>query len=223
MSACWIVTAGFDGTTDIESLLRIEEILGAKTENDTIIAADGGANLLHRLRIIPDMLVGDMDSIEPEILDELRNRCEVEIFPSAKDETDAEIALRKAYECNPECIVIVNSMQNRVDQTLSLLSLLYDAKEKNIDARIETGKQRILLAQPRFCLTDHVGHTLSLLPVSEEVTKVETRGMEYPLCGETLYRKKCRGISNVVVDSPAEICYEKGDLLIIISLDGEDR
>src|SRR5665811_204261 len=68
-----------------------EDLLGA----DYLIAADGGADIVHAAGGTPDLVVGDMDSISSRGRRALKqDGVEVRVFPCAKDETDLEIALR---------------------------------------------------------------------------------------------------------------------------------
>ncbi len=223
MRTCWIVTSGFDYRSGSKALPYVSQMLLNHPDNVILIAADGGANLLHRLRIVPDRIAGDLDSITPEALSFYLDKIEFDLHPARKDETDAELALDLAISMNAGSIVILNSMQQRFDQTFAILSLLERARDNGLNAKIETGTQEILLASKVTKITDAAGKIVSLAPLSREVTGVLTKGLEYPLNRETLFRDRCRGISNVVVDSNAEICYENGELLIILSHDREDR
>ena len=53
---------------------KLEEVAKRAREADAVIAADGGANVAYRAGIIPDVIVGDMDSIRPEVLENFRKR-----------------------------------------------------------------------------------------------------------------------------------------------------
>ena len=223
MKTCWIVTSGFDHICGSKALQNVSQLLKDRPEGVILIAADGGANLLHRLRIVPDRIAGDMDSISAEALSFFRGKLDFDLHPARKDETDAELAMELAISMGAESIVVFNSMQQRFDQSFAILSLLERARNKGLTASIETGTQKVFLASNVTKLPDAVGQTVSLAPLSRKVTGVLTKGFEYPLSRETLYRDHCRGISNVVVDRDAEICYENGELLIILSHDREDR
>ena len=66
---------------------------------DVLICADGGARHLHRLNCLPDMLVGDLDSIDPTDLAWIeQNQVPIQRFPSVKDQTDAELAVEIALQ-----------------------------------------------------------------------------------------------------------------------------
>ena len=53
------------GTTGLSNLVA---------RADLILAVDGGANHCRRLGIVPDALIGDLDSITPTVLEEFREK-----------------------------------------------------------------------------------------------------------------------------------------------------
>ena len=64
---------------------------------DRVIAADGGANWLMAQHKAPDLLVGDMDSVAPQVLAALQEGgCRLQRHSPDKDETDTELALKES-------------------------------------------------------------------------------------------------------------------------------
>ena len=96
-------------------------------EDDYLIAADGGANYLMKMGILPEIVIGDLDSIDEDTLFELTTaEVDIEQYSEDKDETDIELALRYAVELRPSSILIVGALGGRLDQTLANLSILTD-------------------------------------------------------------------------------------------------
>jgi thiamine pyrophosphokinase len=94
-------------------------------KGDTIIAADGGANHLKKMEMVPDVLIGDLDSVskgEVKRLETLGTR--VIRFPVEKDETDLELSLGYALDQGFREILILAPFGGRLDQTLGNISLL---------------------------------------------------------------------------------------------------
>ena len=84
-------------------------------EDDYLIAADGGANHLMKMDILPDVLIGDLDSVDEDTLFELTSAdIKIEQYPEDKDETDLELALRYAIESRPSAILIVGALGGRL-------------------------------------------------------------------------------------------------------------
>src|SRR2546430_9499904 len=65
--------------------------------NDYIVAADGGAFALERWKLLPHLVVGDMDSLGDAGVERFaRQGVPVAKFPAAKDESDLELAVAQA-------------------------------------------------------------------------------------------------------------------------------
>ena len=72
---------------------------------DRVVAADGGARAVTEAGDACDVIVGDGDSLGEQGLVEAQAAnpdVEVRRFPTAKDATDAELAMRAALEVDPE-------------------------------------------------------------------------------------------------------------------------
>lgn len=181
-----------------------------------IIAVDGGADLLHSLSVLPDLIIGDMDSISPSVQAELSKQ-EIPIIKlnQAKDETDLEAAILYAHQNHYQSITIINHMQQRFDHSYGVLKSMEYATQLGLETCIETENQKLWMAKPEEQLDIDVDSIISLLPLTEQVIGVETEGLQYPLCKETLYAVKSRGISNVIIQSPAYVRHKAGSLLIV--------
>ena len=191
-------------------------------EDDSLIAADGGANHLMKMDIFPDVLIGDLDSVDEDTLFELTSAdIKIEQYPEDKDETDLELALRYAIESRPSAILIVGALGGRLDQTIANLSLLTDPTLLEIDIRLDDGVEEAFFYRAHAGKGEQVqvrgrsGDTISLIPWQAPVEGVVTAGLQWPLYGETLYPDKSRGVSNKMLDESASVKIEKGLLLII--------
>ena len=87
----------------MESLLTWNGYGRILTSATHIIAADGGTRHLRRLQIPPQTLIGDLDSISPELRQWLHTKkTEIIVHPAAKDESDLELALFYAVDHFPD-------------------------------------------------------------------------------------------------------------------------
>ncbi|MDD2534755.1 MAG: thiamine diphosphokinase [Eubacteriales bacterium] len=78
-------------------ILSDDGLLKLLDKQDVLICADGGARHLRRINRVPDLLVGDLDSIETADLAWLQaSHVTIERYPSVKNETDAELAVVSA-------------------------------------------------------------------------------------------------------------------------------
>lgn len=184
--------------------------------DDYIIAADGGANHLMEMGILPEIVIGDLDSVDENTLFELTNaEARIEQYSEDKDETDIELALRYAADLRPSAILIVGALGGRLDQTLANLSLLTNPTLSGIDIRLDDGVEEASFCRKQVEVRGRSGDTVSLIPWHAPVEGVTTEGLQWPLHSETLYPDKSRGVSNVMLKDEASIRIQSGLLLIV--------
>ena len=184
---------------------------------DMVIAADSGAETALRLGHIPTCVVGDFDSLDAQLVEQLRARgSSIISAPVEKDETDTELALQTAIERGATSITLLGALGgDRFDHTLANVFLL--AGFDSVPVQIIDGPSTCwLLRSPGHCVIEgHPGDLLSLFPLTGDATGIRTHGLYYPLNGDTLRFGKPRGVSNVLTGERAEVSLEGGMLLLI--------
>jgi thiamine pyrophosphokinase len=184
--------------------------------DDFIICADGGTRHALALGLKPDLVIGDMDSIQKDQWQELEKAgVPIELFPRDKNETDLELAIARAVEHRPDEIVIIAALGGRLDQTLGNLALLTDPRLSTFDVRLDDGAEEIFICRYQVQVQGRSGDIISLLPWGNPVHGVQTRGLRWALKSETLFHDKTRGISNELLGETAEIQIASGVLLVI--------
>ncbi len=186
-------------------------------EADFIIAANGGWAKARIYQIPVDLVVGDLDSLRAKDLTALRaSGTKTLVYPREKDKTDLEIALDYALSLRTTRVVIVGALGDRLDHTLVNTLLLEKAARAGVFIEIENGEERVFVVNDRLCLEEaEKGDLVSLLPISEVVEGVQTKGLRFSLEHESLTRSSSRGVSNVVSSVPVQIHIEKGLLLVV--------
>lgn len=187
---------------------------------DYFVAADGGAHHALALGCRLDAIVGDLDSLEPALVERLvGSGVEVLRYPVTKDQTDLELAIEFALQQGVEEVLLLGAVGGRLDQTLANLLILAQRAwpvqltivERNQVAQLlRPGQTLLLQACP--------GDTVSALPLSDTVTGITYTGLRYPLTNATLHLGSTRGISNEVATTPATVTIATGRLLIIQTL-----
>lgn len=165
-------------------------------------------------RIKIDETLGDFDS-----LSYLPDPPPREVFPSEKNDTDGELALRRAVAAGFEEIVIYGGGGGREDHFLGNLHLLYAALKRGVRAEMVTNHARIFAAEGETSLRGALGRTVSLVPFGGPAHILESRGFYYPL-PETFVYGSTLGISNVVTEDPAFFS-SRGTVLVFIDHQGE--
>lgn len=174
-----------------------------------------------RLGLVPEAIVGDMDSAPPALLERCAAAGAAVVWaPRQKDETDVELALRLITGEGPAPgrLLLVAPLAGRFDHALQNLLLLPPLAAAGWEVEVADGAQSVLvLAAPGRCtaeLSGRPGEVISLLPLSPVVAGIETTGLRYPLRGESLAWGKARGASNELVATPARVSIASGALAI---------
>ena len=190
------------------------------TESNFVISVDGGAAHLRKFGIIPDVLLGDFDSIDQADFDFFK-ALSVEIlkFPPQKNMTDTELAIELAISKGYKTLIFIGALGTRFDHSLSNIFILKSLLEKGILGIIANEKNEIILIKDRIKITKEEDAKVTLLPMTETVEGVTTKGLFYPLFNEVLEMGSSRGVSNEFVSDIAEISISKGLLLVIKSKD----
>jgi thiamine pyrophosphokinase len=185
-----------------------------------VICADGASKYLTEIDFVPDLLMGDLDSIDEEAKRWMEERdVAVKKFPAKKDQTDTEIALDYSLAMKPESIEILGAFGSRMDHTLANVQLLEGYYDPDISIKLMDGQNELWLLEKYTKITGRENENLSLIPISESVTGVTLKGFEYPLRDQKLLRGHTLGISNIIKDQQAEIFFREGRLLAVIARD----
>jgi thiamine pyrophosphokinase len=187
------------------------------TPTDLVICADGGASNALALGLQPQVVIGDLDSLDSDLQAQLEaNGCQVLVHPARKDETDLELALYYVIERGVDEILILGALGGRIDQTLANILLLALPELRYVKAKILGGRQEVSLISDEAIIEGLVGDTLSLLPLTEQVTGIYTEGLEYPLKNDTLCLGPARGVSNTLTAPQARVRIGQGLLLAVM-------
>ncbi len=182
-----------------------------------LIAADGGARHCLELGLTPDYVIGDLDSLDEDILATLASAgSKILRFPSRKDFTDLELAIQQAVELGASEITLVAALGERWDQTLANVGLAAAHTASRI--KILDGAQEIsfLHAGESLELSGAPGDTVSLIALSNQASGIRTQNLEYPLKDETLTLGSTRGVSNVLLEPVAVVSLKQGLLMCTI-------
>lgn len=185
-------------------------------EADSVIAADSGLSVAESLGLRVDLVVGDLDSVDPEALERARRAgAAVEGHPPDKDATDLELALAAARRDGATRIVVVGGAGGRLDHLLANVDVICSPALAGTAVEALIGKSRLTVIRARALLAGIPGEYLSLLPVGGPVGGVTTSGLRFPLRGETLRPGASRGVSNEFAAPVASVEIRAGVLLAV--------
>jgi thiamine pyrophosphokinase len=198
-----------------------KELVDKYINKDTyIICADGGANHLKKFGILPDILLGDFDSISDEAL-EFYNNKKIEIlnFPPEKDYTDSELSVETAISKGFKDIIVLGGIGSRMDHTIANVFLLKMIHEAGCKGRLIDDNNIIQLTSSDITLEKHEGYKVTLLPMTPTVEGITTKGLYYPLDNYTMRQGSTRGVSNEFLEEEAYVSIKSGLLLVMMSRD----
>ena len=181
-----------------------------------IICADSGAGYLHAIGLVPNVIIGDMDSLSPGMLDYFKERGSSIIrFPEGKNETDTQLALEYAFGTAPDEICVFGAFGTRIDHTLANVSLLALGSKKGVQIKLIDEWCETFVVNRECTLEGEPGQTVSLLPLSDKVTGITIEGFEYPLNNGVMEIGKPYGVSNRLIAARGVISVKSGHLLVI--------
>lgn len=195
-------------------------------KEDYIICADGGYSHARAEGILPDVIVGDFDSIDYEFIEKdltdsgIGSRCRIVRAAVEKDDTDTMICLKYGIEHGFDEFFVIGGLGGRLDHTVANLQTMSYAIDRNKIIWIFDGKNRATLRNPgKLTLSKAKGYFLSLFSYGEYCDGVTIQGVRYPLENHRLDNSFPLGVSNEFFEDTAEISHTSGKLLIVLSKD----
>ncbi len=196
---------------------------------DRVVAVDSGCDVAHRLGLVVDVLVGDLDSVSPGALRRASAQGAVVVqHPSDKDRTDFELALSLACDrvaaddgraATRHRLVVLGTASGRVDHLLATVGTLAGAPTDRWQVDVVLDDHHVVVVGPgRTDLPGSVGDTVSLVALGPGAQVRSTGGLLWPLRDERLEALAGRGVSNRVDSAPAWIDVAEGRLLAILSV-----
>jgi len=191
------------------------ELLNQLIGGDTLLlCADGGADTARRYNLVPDYIVGDLDSISRESSAGVDPTHIIRV-DADNTGTDIQKVLRHAVALGISEAALLGFTGRRTDHLLWNLSVFKTFAEQ-IALRIvdEYCDLRLIGQRIRFRAT--IGQKISLCPLNGPVDGITTTGLKFALQNESLVPGLRDGISNEVVGDIVEIEVERGDLLLCV-------
>ncbi len=182
-----------------------------------VIVADGGLDRALAAGLLPDIVVGDFDSVPPPTLAAyVASGGTVHEFPTDKNATDLELAI-DLVEPGSELLIVGGDGNDRFDHFVGELThIAYRAHQfAAVTVLYPHASIVVLTAGWSAQLTGVAGSVVSLVPMFEAAIGVTTTGLRWPLHSEALSIGTTRGMSNELVDHTAEVRLETGTLLVI--------
>jgi thiamine pyrophosphokinase len=181
-----------------------------------VIAADAGAVEAGRLGFGIDLLVGDLDSVPPDVVEAARRvGTRVQQHPSDKDATDLELGLEAALAAGVTEVLVAGGDGGRLDHLLGNALLLASPRWASVQVDAVFGSAIAHVIRGARTVNLSTGETISLFAVGGIARGVSTSGLRWALADDDLLPGSTRGISNVAVSTAVSIEVREGTLVAV--------
>ncbi|MGL5347374.1 MAG: thiamine diphosphokinase [Peptostreptococcaceae bacterium] len=200
----------------IQDYNKIKELI-TKEQYDYIICADGGANHTYNMDIIPNYIIGDLDSINEDIIEHYKAyKVKFEQFPTKKNETDSELCIYLSNKLQTKELHLIGALGGRIDHTIANINLLYYIRQMDIAPKIISEYEEIYIASnEEISVQGKKGDTISIIPIKGDANGVTLKKLEYPLENYNMKFSVPLGVSNIMLDSKCSIKVNEGNLIVI--------
>lgn len=193
------------------------------SEEDLVIAVDGGLSYCGLLEVEPDIIIGDFDSIsdkEAEAVRLLEQQIPDRILrlPCEKDDTDTLAAIKLGLERGYTQFRLYAATGGRFDHTLANIQCLLYLKRNGATGYLVDGSGMMLVIQNEaVSFRENLEGTISLFSLERETRGVTIEGLKYTLHNASITNDYPIGISNEFIGEKSTITVEDGTLVCMIS------
>ena len=182
-------------------------------ENTFIVAADGSYHYLKKYKLIPHMIIGDMDSVNINTLQKDFQGIIKQI--KTQETTDGEKSLAWLISQKYQIVNVLGAMGKNTDHSLYNLGLLKKYAFLFKSLIFWTEKEQIFLISRNCTLQGEIGERISFFPLFGKVYQISTKNFKYNLNKQDLLFGNLSSISNEFVAPYAEITFQEGFLCVI--------
>ena len=181
-----------------------------------IVAADSGLAQVYALGRVPNVVVGDFDSVDPEHLARAEiEGARIERHPVDKDATDLELALEVTRQLGASDVTVIGAGGGRLDHHLAALALLAAPEWRSMRITALVGPARMTVVHSSTAIEGRIDSIVTLLAAGGPAVGVTTSGLRWPLTNAELAPTSTWGVSNEITETPAQVALSGGTLFVI--------
>lgn len=183
-----------------------------KKDYSTLFCADGGANTALKMGLVPDYIIGDLDSISSKTLNFFRKKTKI-IKLNRQNDTDVEKCLKEAIKLKFDETILTGVTGNRLDHTFCNLGIVIKFFNK-IKIKIVAENSLLIPLTGSNTLNTYPGEIISIYGIDNE-TKISSKGLKYRLDNTTLPFGKRESTSNVALGNQVKLEADNGVIFVI--------
>jgi thiamine pyrophosphokinase len=201
-----------NGSPDPPGLIR-----DAAERADVVVAADGGAGYALEAGVVPDLVVGDMDSLgEGLALEAERRGASLERHPARKDKMDGHLAVLAARSLGASAADLLCATGGRISALFAVPHVLLAAERVGLRSTVVAGWGQAFVVEDGSRAVEGVPQDgLSIFPLSGPASGVSLEGFAYPLHEARLEPGDTLGFHNELTGREARVSVRSGTLLVI--------
>lgn len=199
-----------------------DEIINYYSEQcELIIGVDKGCNYLFEAKVKPHYIVGDFDSSNLDVIDEIVRQGAVKYqYQCEKNFTDSEEAFELGISKNAKRIIFLGATGQRFDHTLGNLGLLLKALKSGVLSEIVDDRNKMFLINENTVIKrDKEYKYVSFLAYNSKVEEFSIKGAKYNLDKYTLEIGDSRTVSNEFITDEIRLELSNGIILVVYSKD----
>lgn len=204
-----------------------------------IIAADAGYRHLETRAVVPNVVIGDFDSLgyvpkedkvasvqlKEDVDANVPKNMRVMQYPTDKDKTDLELAIDEALSQKPQIIMIYGGLGKRMDMTFSTIQMLSHVGDYRVgvfcvgdkeSCAIVNGPSEFGLGIPN---SDEIDKSISIFSLNDVSLIEASQGLKWPYVNTALTSAMSLGVSNEIVANQMKIKVKQGKILLVFSSD----
>lgn len=207
-----IVTGGNPPSKDL--------LLSYLKDEDYLIGVDKGCNSLFEYGLKPDLILGDFDSANFEVINYYKEAgVELLRFQPEKDYSDTDLGYRKAVELESKEILLFGATGTRMDHMLGNIGLLFKSLKDCVRLEILDDNNKMYLIDKSTRIQGTTNEIISFHAVSEVVKNLNISGAKYKLEGYDMTLFEPRAICNEFIGEDINITFDSGIIMVIFSKD----
>ena len=180
---------------------------------DLIVAVDSGTEQAYKLFLKPDLIIGDLDSIDEKTI-KRAEKDEVQIlkYETNKNETDFELALKHVINKEIKDITIIGGEYGEIDHLFGVLTVIISFHEDQKISWIHKDQTVLIPNSKKITIGNNV--EFSILPFTN-LKNLNISGAQWNLDNENIEFGKSVTLRNISIDNDIEVSVEDGKFCLI--------
>ena len=180
---------------------------------DFIVAVDSGAEHAYKLFLKPDLIIGDLDSIDEKTIKRAeKDSIQILKYETNKNETDFELALKHVLDQSIKDITIIGGEYGEIDHLFSVLTVIISYQNDELISWIHGNQSIIIPNSKKIKIGNNV--QFSILPFTD-LKNLNISGARWNLKNENIEFGKSFTLRNVSIDKNIEVSVDDGKFCLI--------